>query len=138
VHIRSLALQYAMQGHDAVSTTVIGCRTAAEVDEVCDSALVHIPDEIWAEFHAVRYSQCQCTTLCPTHPLPSTPSAQHTLCPAHPLPSTPCPFHTLLSTHETLLTHFTNSCPRKLAQTFDAEVHGLPREAHWFYDHKPL
>ena len=57
IPLRTLALQFAVSGHDAISTTAIGCRTAQEVDEICDSMLEEIPDTIWEEFDEVFSSE---------------------------------------------------------------------------------
>ena len=51
IPIRSLAIQFSLK-HDAVSSTIIGCRSAKEVDEVCDAFLYKIPNAVWTEFEA--------------------------------------------------------------------------------------
>ena len=38
--------------HDAVSTCIMACRTAEEVNGVCDAAAADISDEVWEEFAA--------------------------------------------------------------------------------------
>ena len=51
IPIRSLALQFSLR-HDAIASTIIGCRSAKEVDEVCDAYLTQIPMGVWTEFEA--------------------------------------------------------------------------------------
>ena len=45
VSLGALALQWTMK-HPQVSTCIIGCRTAAEVNGVCDMAAVDIPEHM--------------------------------------------------------------------------------------------
>lgn len=51
VPLRALALQFAAR-HEAVATVPVGCRSAQEVDEVCDAFLMEIPEAMWAAFNA--------------------------------------------------------------------------------------
>jgi len=50
VSLRSLALQFSVK-HPAISTVVVGCRLAKEVDEIVDSLQENIPESIWEKFH---------------------------------------------------------------------------------------
>ena len=49
ISIRTLALQFSLR-HEAISSTVIGCRAAREVDEACDAYMTEIPSAVWTEF----------------------------------------------------------------------------------------
>lgn len=49
ISLGAVALQWAMQ-HPAVSTCIMGCRTAEEVHGVVDMAQAPIADSLWAEF----------------------------------------------------------------------------------------
>ena len=49
ISIRTLALQFSLR-HEAISSTVIGCRSAREVDEACDAYMTEIPSAVWTEF----------------------------------------------------------------------------------------
>ena len=51
IPIRTLALQYSLR-HEAISSAIIGCRSAREVDEACDAYLFEIPPAVWTEFDA--------------------------------------------------------------------------------------
>ena len=51
IPIRTLALQFSLR-HEAIASTIIGCRSAQEIDEVCDAYLTHIPAAVWTEFDA--------------------------------------------------------------------------------------
>lgn len=51
IPIRTLALQYGLR-HEAVSSTIVGCRSAREVDEVCDAYMECIEKAVWTEFDA--------------------------------------------------------------------------------------
>jgi len=64
IPIRTLALQFSLR-HEAVSTSIIGCRTPEEVDEICDAVLTGIPKAVWtafeskfgAEIHALHWKE---------------------------------------------------------------------------------
>ena len=45
ISIRTLALQFSLR-HEAISSTVFGCRSAREVDEACDAFMTEIFDQI--------------------------------------------------------------------------------------------
>ena len=49
--LRVPALHFAAR-HEAVGTVAIGCRSAQEVNEVCDAMLVDIPASAWDDFEA--------------------------------------------------------------------------------------
>ena len=51
IPIRTLALHFSLI-HGAIPSTVIGCRSAKEVDEMCDAYVQNIPDAVWTEFDA--------------------------------------------------------------------------------------
>jgi D-threo-aldose 1-dehydrogenase len=51
VPLRTLALQFAAR-HPAVASVPVGCRSAAEVDQVVDSMLVPISEATWHAFDA--------------------------------------------------------------------------------------
>lgn len=51
---RTLALQFAALSNDAVSCVPIGCKSAAEVDDICDALCAErlISADTWQEFHS--------------------------------------------------------------------------------------
>ena len=51
IPLRTLAVQYAFSD-PRVASIPIGCRSAEEVDQVVDSALATVGEEVWKEFHA--------------------------------------------------------------------------------------
>jgi len=49
IPIRVPSLQFSLQ-HKAVSTVLVGCRSAKEVNEICDAMEVDISEAMWNGF----------------------------------------------------------------------------------------